>query len=206
MRKLSSIWIFLAMVLVVPVTAFAIVTWYEKRIRKLPVYYSAIDRIYRDYQFTNQDNKKITLQDWDNKIVVVDFFFTHCVTICPKLTANLSKVQEAFKDDESVFINSFSVDPERDSASQLKNYGAGHSVDEDKWNLLTGDKKDIYRLARNSFRVIVTDGDGGPADFIHTERLVLVDKQKRIRGYYDGTDEKEVKQLIRDIKKLKNEH
>jgi protein SCO1/2 len=206
MRKRTSIWIFIAIVLVVPFTAFALVTWYEKKLRKLPVYYSAIDRLYNTYQFTNQENKKITFRDWDNKIVVVDFFFTHCVTICPKLTTNLAKIQDAYKDDESVVINSFSVDPERDSASQLKKYGIGYSVDEDKWNLLTGDKKDIYRLARNSFRVVVTDGDGGPTDFIHTERLVLVDKQKRIRGYYDGTDEKEVKQLIRDIKKLKNEN
>lgn len=206
MRRKTSIWIFIAIVLVVPFTAFALVTWYEKRLRKLPVYYSAIDRIYNNYQFTNQENKKISFKDWDNKIVVVDFFFTHCVTICPKLTGNLTKIQDAFKDDGSVIINSFSVDPERDSASQLKKYGIGYSVDENKWNLLTGDKKDIYRLARNSFRVVVTDGDGGPTDFIHTERLVLVDKQKRIRGYYDGTDEKEVKQLIRDIKKLKNEN
>lgn len=205
MRKQSSIWFFVALVFIVPATAFAIVNWYEKKIKKLPVYYSIVDENYKQYRFFNQENKEVSLDNMDGKIAVVDFFFTHCVTICPKLTSNLYKVQEAFAKDPTIIINSFTVDPERDSVGQLVEYGKGYKVDPFNWNLLTGNKKDIYRLARNSFRVVVTDGDGGPEDFIHTEKLALVDRKKRVRGYYDGTSEKEVKQLISDIKRLKNE-
>ncbi|RYG29073.1 MAG: SCO family protein, partial [Chitinophagaceae bacterium] len=138
------------------------------------------------------------------KIVVVDFFFTHCAAICPRMTAGVKQVQQAFSKDE-LHIASISVDPERDSVGRLRWYQEKFSIDPANWELLTGDKKEIYKMARNSFMVVATDGDGGPADFIHSEKLVLVDKQKRIRGYYNGTDEKEVRALIADIQKLKNE-
>ena len=114
-------------------------------------------------------------------------------------------VNEEFKNDNSILLNSFSVDPERDSATQLKTYADRFGIVTAKWDLLTGDKREIYKLARNSFMIVATDGDGGPNDFIHSERLVLIDAQKRIRGYYDGTSDKEVKQLVNDIKKLKHE-
>ena len=102
-------------------------------------------------------------------------------------------------------LSSFTVDPVSDSISVLQNYAMKYGVSADQWQLLTGDKKQIYRLARNSFRVVATDGDGGPGDFIHSEKLILLDKEQRIRGYYDGTSQKEVNKLIRDIKKLRNE-
>src|SRR5690606_15218278 len=100
---------------------------------------------------------------------------------------------------------SFSVDPYRDSVEILQKFSRKYELDNRNWDLITGDKKTIYKLARNSFMLVAADGDGGPEDFIHSEKLVLVDTEKRIRGYYNGTDEKEVTQLIRDIKKLKDE-
>ena len=117
----------------------------------------------------------------------------------------MKRINEVFENDNSVVLNSFTVDPERDSAAQLNKYADRFGIKTKKWDLLTGDKKEIYKLARNSFMIVATDGDGGPNDFIHSERLALIDKQKRIRGYYDGTSDKEVSHLINDIKKLKNE-
>ena len=120
------------------------------------------------------------------------------------MTSNLKRVQQAFGEGE-ILINSFSVDPQRDSAVQLKKYAEKFKINSANWQLLTGDKKDIYKLARNSVMIVATDGDGGPDDFIHSEKLVLIDKQKKIRGYYDGTSKKETDQLIYDIKKLIHE-
>ena len=153
----------------------------------------------------NQNGEARSTKEWEDKIVVADFFFTTCPTICPKMTASLKKVGEIYQDDE-VLINSFTVDPEKDDPKKLTAYIKKFNLPVENWDLLTGSKKEIYKLARNSFMVVATDGDGGPGDFIHSENLVLVDKKKRIRGYYDGTDKNEVEQLIIDIKKLKNEN
>jgi protein SCO1/2 len=122
------------------------------------------------------------------------------------MTKNLITVQQSYINSDDLLLVSFSVDPERDSAKRLAEYAGKFSIDETKWQLLTGSKKEIYRLARKSFKVTATDGDGGADDFIHSNKLILIDTKKRIRGYYDGTDEKETTQLIKDIKKLENEH
>ena len=153
----------------------------------------------------NQDGEVRSSKEWDGKIVVADFFFTTCPTICPKMTASLKRVSEVYNDGE-VKISSFTVDPERDDPKKLTAYIKKFNLPVQNWDLLTGSKKEIYKLARNSFMLVATDGDGGPGDFIHSENLVLADKKKRIRGYYDGTSNKEVDQLIIDIKKLKNEN
>ncbi len=119
---------------------------------------------------------------------------------------NMKKVQNAYNNDDKIVFTSFSVNPEADSAARLKKYVSQFNISTDNWDLLTGNKKEIYKLARNSFLVVATNGDGGPTDFIHSDKLILIDKQKRIRGYYDGTSEKETNDLIHDIKKLKNEN
>ncbi len=204
MNNKLPIRLFVLMVFIVPLVAWALMNVYEKRIKALPVLGPKEHRA-GDFLLINQDGKLKGIKDWDNKMVVVDFFFTHCPVICPKMTANLKKVSEVFRNDSSILINSFSVDPVRDSVPQLKQYAGRFGLPASNWDLLTGDKRNIYKLARNSFMVVATDGDGGPGDFIHSEKLVLVDQQKRIRGYYDGTDSQEVQQLIIDIKKLKNE-
>ena len=193
------------MVFIIPVSAWALLNWYEKKVQVLPIMGKTKQHRIGDFYLTNQDGQLKTTADWKDNIVIADFFFTHCPSICPKMTKSLKRIQEAFKTDTEIIISSFTVDPERDSSAQLKKYARQYNLDTRNWNLLTGDKKEIYKLARNSFMIVATDGDGGPEDFIHSENLVLVDKQKRIRGYYDGTSDTEVNQLISDIKKLQYE-
>lgn len=205
MKNQSTIRLFVIAVFVIPLSAWALLGWYEKKVQPLPVIEKTKGQCINDYNLTDQDGKQSSIASWKNKIVIADFFFTHCPSICPQMTKNLKKVQETYEDDPEIIFRSFTVDPERDSPVQLKKYAARFSINTNNWSLLTGDKKEIYKLARNSFMVVATDGDGGPQDFIHSEKLVLVDKQKRIRGYYDGTSDKEVNQLINDIKKLQYE-
>lgn len=139
----------------------------------------------------------------EGKVLLVDFFFTSCPSICPTLTKNLRKVQSAYiKNDSLLQILSFSVDPVRDSVQKLRKYGYDYQVNPDNWWLLTGDKKEIYDLARHEFFVTVTEGDGGPDDFVHTEKLVLIDKDRNIRGYYNGLDSNAVRQCASDIATL----
>jgi protein SCO1/2 len=157
-----------------------------------------------DFSLINQNGDTITQEDYQNKIYVADFFFTTCPTICPIMTANLVEVQAALASDPDILLLSHSVTPEIDSVAQLKKYAIEKGVNDAKWNLVTGDKKQIYELARKSYLAVQEDGDGGPFDMIHTENFILVDKQRRIRGFYDGTKEEEMDRLLSDIEILKN--
>lgn len=161
------------------------------------------------FSFQNQDAKVISTKDMKGKIAVVEYFFTTCKSICPIMNMNMQRVNEAFKNENDVRIFSFTVDPETDDVPQMKKYATSHQATSGKWHFLTGEKADLYALARKSFFVLKPAeaqnlGDAG-SDFIHTNNFVLVDKQLRIRGYYDGTSEKEVNQLISDIKRLQKE-
>jgi protein SCO1/2 len=156
-----------------------------------------------DFSLVNQNGDTITQKDYQGKIYVADFFFTTCPTICPIMTQNMASVQEKIREDNDILLLSHSVTPEIDSVAQLKKYALEKGVDDKKWNLVTGDKKQIYELARKSYLAVKTDGDGGPYDMIHTENFILVDKEKRIRGTYDGTDPKEMEKLLRDLDILK---
>ncbi len=158
------------------------------------------------FRLTNQNGKIITQQDYQDKIYVADFFFTTCPTICPKMTENMALIQAKILDDSQVKLLSFSVTPQIDSVAQLKRYAIEKEVNDQKWNLVTGDKKEIYTLARKSFLAVKEDGNGGPFDMIHTENFILVDPEKRIRGFYDGTDIKAMEKLLQDIKTLKQEY
>jgi protein SCO1/2 len=157
-----------------------------------------------DFSLINQNGDTITQENYRDKIYVADFFFTTCPTICPIMTANLVEVQAALANDPEVLLLSHSVTPEIDSVAQLKKYAIEKGVNDAKWNLVTGDKKQIYELARKSYLAVQEDGDGGPFDMIHTENFILVDKQRRIRGFYDGTKEEEMDRLLSDIEILKN--
>ena len=152
-----------------------------------------------DFSLLNQNGKTITQKDYEGKIYVADFFFTTCPSICPIMTKNMVAIQDVILDDDDVLLLSHSVTPQIDSVPQLKRYAVEKGVDDAKWNLVTGDKKQIYDLARKSYFAVLTDGDGGPFDMIHTENFVLVDKERRIRGTYDGTSPEEVEELIHDI-------
>lgn len=156
-----------------------------------------------DFSLTNQNGKIITQEDYRDKIYVADFFFTTCPTICPIMTKNMAEIQSEIEGDNEVLLLSHSVTPEIDSVAQLKKYALEKGVNDTKWNLVTGDKKQIYELARKSYLAVKEDGDGGPFDMIHTENFILVDKEKRIRGTYDGTNPEEIQELLRDLKILK---
>lgn len=157
-----------------------------------------------DFELVNQNGDTITQETYTDKIYIADFFFTTCPTICPVMTANMADIQEVLKKDDEVLLLSHSVTPEIDSVQQLKKYALEKGVIDSKWNLVTGSKKQIYELARKSYLAVLTDGDGGPYDMIHTENFILVDKERRIRGFYDGTNPDEIAQLLEDLKVLKS--
>lgn len=156
-----------------------------------------------DFELINQNGQKITQKDYMNKIYVADFFFTTCPTICPIMTKNMAEIQGSILDDQDVLLLSHSVTPVIDSVPQLKKYALEKGVMDSKWNLVTGDKKQIYELARKSYLAVKNDGDGGPYDMIHTENFILVDKERRIRGFYDGTNKEEIQKLLEDLEILK---
>ena len=159
-----------------------------------------------DFALTNQNGKLVTQKDYENKIYIADFFFTTCPTICPIMTKNMAGIQDKILNDENVMLLSHSVTPDIDSVPQLKKYALEKGVKDRKWNLVTGDKRQIYELARKSYMAVKTDGDGGPYDMIHTENFILVDKERRIRGFYDGTDSEEMKKLLSDLEILKSSY
>ena len=156
-----------------------------------------------DFSLINQNGKIVTNRDYEDKIYVADFFFTTCQTICPIMTDHMYQIQEKLKDDQEVLLLSHSVTPRIDSVEQLKRYAIEKGVDDSKWNLVTGDKKQIYELARKSYLAVKEQGDGGPYDMIHTENFMLIDKERQIRGFYDGTNSEDIEQLLKDIKTLK---
>lgn len=156
-----------------------------------------------DFKLVNQNGDTITQADYKNKIYVADFFFTTCQTICPIMTNHMVDIQRELRGDPDVKLLSHTVQPEVDSVAQLKKYAREKGVDVSKWNLVTGSKKEIYALARKSYLAVKTTGDGGPYDMIHTENFMLIDSQRRIRGYYDGTDPEAIEELLEDIETLK---
>ncbi len=151
------------------------------------------------FSFTNQNGKSITQKDYEGKIYVADFFFTSCKSICPKMTTNLVEVQKAFLHNPKVKLLSFSVMPDIDSVSVLKEYAKINGVIDSKWNLVTGDKKAIYAMARKSYLAVKQGKPEELYDMVHTENFVLVDSKRRIRGFYDGTKKEEIQRLIEDI-------
>ncbi len=158
-----------------------------------------------DFKFTNQNGKIITQKDYENKIYVADFFFTTCGSICPIMTTNMIDVQASFAKNPKVMLLSHSVMPDVDEVKVLKKYAIKNKVDDAKWNLVTGDKKEIYRLARKSYLAVKQGKPEEMYDMVHTENFVLVDTKKRVRGFYDGTKKEEITRLIDDITFLLSE-
>ncbi len=164
----------------------------------------------KDFRLVNQLGDTVSMADVPGKVIVADFFFTHCPSICPTLTHNMKRLQDALKlkDDtrlaDTTFVQllSFSVDPVRDSAVQLKKYADRYGVNHDVWWMLTGDKKAIYDFAIEEAKLAVVDGEGVDSNFIHTEKMVLIDKDRVVRGYYNGLDSMAMRELAGDIVKL----
>ncbi|MFV5687268.1 SCO family protein [Flavobacterium sp. ZT3R25] len=152
-----------------------------------------------DFSFVNQNGKTITQKDYEGKVYVADFFFTTCGSICPKMTTNLAEVQKAIINNPKVMLLSHTVFPETDSVPVLKAYAIKHGVVDSKWNLVTGDKKAIYTMARKSYLAVKLGKPEQLYDMVHTENFVLVDTKRRVRGFYDGTKKEDMKRLIEDI-------
>jgi protein SCO1 len=170
-----------------------------------------------EFSLTNQQGQTVGWKDLtykdeerneiDGKVVVADFFFTHCPTICPALTRNMKRLQESInnaqrvgdKTPEFVHFLSFSIDPERDSVSQLKHWADRYQINPEQWWLLTGEKRAIYDLAINDMKVGLVDGHGIDTSFLHTDYFVLIDQKRQVRGYYRGLDTMEIKRLASDV-------
>ena len=155
---------------------------------------------------TNQDGETVTEKTFEGKIYVADFFFATCPGICPTMTRNMGKIQEALKDDDEVLILSHSVTPETDTVPVLKHYAHENGIISGKWHLVTGERQAIYTQARTSY--FAEEDLGLPVnenDFLHTENMLLIDKQRRIRGIYKGTFQNEMTRLLEDIRLLKAE-
>ena len=158
-----------------------------------------------DFKLTNQNGKEITQANYKDKIYVADFFFTTCQDICPVMTKNMYQLQEELKNDNQILLLSHTVIPEVDTVEQLKEYAVENNVDDSKWNLVTGDKKQIYELARKSY-LAVEDSNYSQYDMIHTENFMLIDKERQIRGFYDGTNSEDINRLLKDIEILKQSY
>ena len=201
-------------------TAVIIGYFILKKDKRLPVYQpgdvnpALVDESVRNNQnhhtlpFTlvNQDGDVITEELVEGKIHVAAFFFTRCVTLCPKISESMSKVQMYFEGKSEPILISHSVTPIMDSVPILSRYADRYNANSDMWHLVTGEKPHIYELARKSYFAVKDEGDGGLQDFIHTENLVLVDREGRLRGFYDGTSSEDVGQMIMDIETLQQEY
>ena len=159
----------------------------------------------KDFKLINQNGQEITNENYRDKIYVADFFFTTCQAICPIMKENMILLQNQYKNDNQVYLLSHTVTPEIDTKEVLKKYAIEKGIIDTKWNLVTGDKEEIYNLARKSYLVAEDVDESRFFDMIHTENFVLIDPKRRIRGFYDGTDIESIDQLIIDIKILKEE-
>ncbi len=184
----------------------------DKKKLVLPVFgekkASGTDTIYHTvgkFSFTNQFGETVNNKTVENKIYVADFFFATCESICPAISTNLKDVQKEFENDDSLLILCHTVNPLHDTVEVLNAYSQTYGAKKNKWHFLTGNKKEIYDLAKDSYLVNALEADGSPEGFLHSELLLLVDKKGRIRGMFDGTDKAQVQKLIKEIKLMKTE-
>lgn len=170
-------------------------------VEKGKTYYDSVYHRVADIELTNQFGETVSInKGMGDKIVVINFFFTTCPTVCPKLTQHVKMIQRAFKkNDTTVHLISITVDPEKDSFPAIRAYADKNGVNHDHWWFLTGDREKIYNYAYNELHVVMGEGGQGVDDFIHTQKLVLLDKERHIRGYYDGLDTAELRRCADDI-------
>jgi len=167
------------------------------------------DTIYHtiaDFSFVDQDSNWVTNSTFKDKIYVADFFFTTCPTICPIMKTQMLRVYEVYKDNDQVMFLSHTIDPEHDTVAVLKDFAERLGVNSSKWHFVTGERKDIYSIGQNSYMVRATEDPNEPGGYIHSGAFILVDKDRRIRGFYDGTEQESVDKLIQDIPILLKEY
>lgn len=214
MQKNRIVYLLLVLVPVTFVAFYFIKKNDPKPIRTLPyfgpkTYSHTRDTVYHaipDFEFVNQLGEKVSQEKVKGKIYAADYFFTTCQSICPIMSNQMERVARQFRNNPSVLFLSHTVNPEEDSVPVLKEYADRHHADPQQWLFLTGNKKELYGLARKGYLLNAEEGDGGEDDFIHTQNFALVDKERHIRGYYDGTDSLDMNRLINDIQILLNEY
>jgi len=213
--------VLLLTILLLPALIYLFFSTGKHGMMHLPIYYpedvkttvidgkERTDTIYHTippFQFINQDGDTVTEKIIENKIFVADFFFTTCPSICPKMMAQMQRVDSAAEKLDEFIIISHTVDPKRDTLEVLAEYAKHVHADSKRWMLVTGNRKKIYDLGVDGYKLAVDEDPRAPGGFLHSELFVLVDKQKRVRGYYDGTDSAQVSKLINDINILEAEH
>jgi protein SCO1/2 len=206
-------WIFV-LTAIVFLIAGALISKNSKSISRLPflgqcrydtinrngiLFLDTIHHTVQNFSFTDQTGKTITEKDFKGKIYVADFFFTTCKSICPLMTTQLQRVIDAYKNEPSVLFLSHTVYPEHDSVSVLADYAERHHADPSRWHFVTGNKKELYTMARTSYLLSSDTGNGGGSDFVHTQKFALVDANRHVRGIYNGTDSTDVSKLITEI-------
>jgi protein SCO1/2 len=170
------------------------------------IVYDTIYHTIQSFAFLDQDSSLITNADFQNKVYVADFFFTSCPSICPIMKTQMLRIYDEFEKDENVAFLSHSIDPRHDTVAVLREYAERLGVESDKWHFVTGEKETIYKLAQNSYMSVAAEDNEAEGGFIHSGRFLLVDKEGRIRGVYDGTDPIDVDELMDDIPVLLNEY
>lgn len=200
-------WIWLALVLIIPTLSYIFFKSAElpKKYFRIEGWYNSDTSEISHYQFLDQDSTQISLSAFPGQILDVNFFYTYCPDLCPKMMHGLEKVSKFFYGNNKVHFLSFTVDPDHDRPGVLKKYAEELNINPGQWQLLTGDKRKIYRTARTGFKLVASEGDGGPFDFIHSDKEVLVDTHGNIRGYYNGIVPNEMDNMIQDIKGILNE-
>jgi protein SCO1 len=174
----------------------------KKLIKKIVAGKTITDTLYKKippFQFVNQDSLTVTNRDFDGRIYVADFFFTSCPDICPIIQRNMLKVYQKYRNNQQVKILSYTIDPDHDTPARLKNYAVKLGVESNQWEFLRGQKQAVYALAKNDYMVSVDDDTKGPGGFAHEGFFVLVDKERRMRGVYDGTNGEEVNKLLKNM-------
>ena len=213
--------VLLLVILLLPALVYIFFSTGKHRMMRLPIFYplevqttlvdgkERTDTIYHTipaFSFINQKGDTVTEKNFENKVYVADFFFTTCPSICPKMMLNMGKVNAVTQKLNDFAILSHTVNPEHDSVEVLAEYAKLVNADPKRWMLVTGDKKHIYDLGVDGYKLAVDEDPRAPGGFLHSEMFVLVDKKKRIRGYYDGTDSAQVRSLMNDIKVLLAEY
>ncbi len=204
-------YVLLTLLIVVPVVLIVLLNTGKNHFKPLTIYYpegiedsssTGGQHVIPPFALTDQQGNPFTEANLKGKIVIADFIFTRCQTICPEMSSQLKRVQQSFLNDPSVILVSHTVDPEYDTTAVLSDYAKQYGAQYGKWFLLNGPKDKLYNLARKGYVLPVQDGDGGPEDFVHSDRIVLVDKLGRIRGYYNGTDPLKVDTLVMETRLL----
>ena len=199
-----TLFFFLVILLSLTFVGYKAVVMIDEKLNPLPIY-GGEDHTVPTFSLMNQLNETFDSEDHNDKVWVVNYFFTSCPSVCPKMMKNIQEVHDIVRGEDDIILLSMTVDPKRDDPKRLFDYTERFNVDHSGWQLLTGSKKDLYRLARKNFLISATDGGGDEHDFIHSENIVILDKNKKIRGIINGTSEKADREILKIITRIKKE-